>query len=97
MKMTEEFKTKQKKIKEWLEAVMAHKLALDTADSEELGLGLCGETKEVHIYKGIEKIAFYLGLTLTYNPNWDPDGRKGYVKAYYNGVEIYQLWDKGRE
>lgn len=97
MKMTEEFKAEQNKIKTWLEAVMAHKLALDTADSEELGLGLCGEKKEVHIYKGIEKIAFYLGLTLTYNPTWDSNGKKGYIQTYYNGVEIYQLWNKGKE
>ena len=95
MKMTEEFKAKQKEIKEWLEAVMAHKLALDTADSEELGVALCGEKKEVHLYKGIEKIAFYLGLTLTYNPNWDSKSEKGYIQTHYNGVEIYQLWRKG--
>ena len=92
--MTKEFELEQKKVREWIESVMTHKKALAEADSEELGLELCGEKKAVFIYEGIEKIAFYLGLTLTYNPNWDSEGKKGYISTEYKKTEIYELWHK---
>lgn len=93
--MTEEFKEIQTKVREWVETAMAHKQALVEMNNNDLGLDLCGERNDVYTYIGIEKIAFYLGLTLTYNPNWDPEGNRGYISTMYKGIEIYELWGKG--
>ena len=93
--MTEEFKAKQAQVREWVETAIAHQQALVEMNDNDLGLELCGERNNVYTYTGLEKIAFYLGLTLTYNPNWDSEGKRGYMSTMYNGIILYELWDKG--
>ena len=95
MKMTEEFNKTQKRIKDWLNRVVSNKLELQhlaNADDNHLGIELCGTFYDVHIYKGLERMAFYLGQTVTYDPTWSED--KGRMYFMYEGLEVFQLWVK---
>lgn len=84
----------KEKIERWLNKyIETNKTMVKLSDGPE-GIQTCTgyDPEEVHIYKGIEKIAFYLQATITYDPNWDI--RKGRMSIRYNGIEIFQLWDK---
>lgn len=93
--MTKEFELEKQRITEWVESAMRHKQALVDLDCNDLGLRLCGEQNNVHIYRGIEKIASYLGLVLTYIPDWNPENRRGRITTMYKGIELYQIWEWG--
>lgn len=87
------FEQEKKKVERWLIKVIKQKQELLYLAGCNEDLKLCGCDESVHIYKGIEKLAFYLGLTLTYEPSWYGDN--GRITADYNGVFIYQIWKKG--
>lgn len=95
MKMTEEFNKTQKRIKDWLSRVVSDKLELlhlGNADDNHLDIDICGLFCDVHISKGLERIAFYLGQTVTYDPTWSTD--KGRMYFMYEELEVFQLWSK---
>lgn len=89
-----EFEIKRRNIKDWLDSVIQAKKRLEhLSDSHhEFGIRICGEYSEVHIFNGLETIAFYLGQTVTYDPTWSED--KGRMYFMYEGLEVFQLWRK---
>lgn len=98
MNMTKEFNETQKRIKDWLNRVVADRLELlhlGCADDNHLDIEICGLSYDVHIYKGLERIAFYLGRTVTYDPTWSED--KGRMYFMYEGLEVFQLWNKSKQ
>jgi hypothetical protein len=93
--MIAEFEIKRRNIKNWLDSVIQAKKKLkQLSDShyDDFGIELCSEVDEVHIYKGLETIAFYLGKTVIYNPMWSKD--KGRMYFRYDEREVFQLWSK---
>ena len=93
--MSAEFESKKKAVKNWLDRVVKNKTALvqlGKSEYNDFGIELCGYDKSLHIYKGLETIAFYLGKTVSYNPNWDAE--RGYMSFEYKDFHIFQLWDK---
>ena len=94
--MITEFESKQREVKSWLDRVIQHKKALvqlSTSEYNDFDIALCGYDKSLHIYRGLETIAFYLGATIKYNPNWDDERERGYMSFEYKGFHIFQLWD----
>lgn len=84
----------KEKIERWLNKyIEANRIMVKLSNGPE-GIQTCTgyNSKEIHIYKGIEKIAFYLQATITYDPNWLPE--RGKMSIRYNEIEIFQLWDK---
>ena len=99
MKMNADFISEQKKVKQWLEQVIKAKTVLINLDANSLndaGVELCGcNSHSVHMFSGVERVAFYLGVTVKYNPRWDLVKQRGYMSFYYKGFEVFQLWDIG--
>jgi len=59
------------------------------------GIAACGteNLKEIHIFKGIEKIASILGgKTITYDPNYDDV--RGLAYFYHEGIRFFEIWWK---
>lgn len=96
--MNTEFETTRTKIIAWLDEIIKYRnilAGLADGSTNAVGTDLCGyDTLGIHIYRDLEKIAFYLGLTLTYDPNWNSNGngRRGQISAWYKGVKLFQLW-----
>lgn len=84
----------KEKFEDWLKRIIeAHHCFLDLRFGPE-GITLCGmgQRDEIQIYQGLEKLAFYLDIPVTYNPNWDIE--VGEMYFYYNGVKFFELWKK---
>ena len=82
------------KIEDWLKRVIeAHHIVMDLSCGPE-NIRLCTgwERNEIHIFQSLEKLAYYLGVTVTYNPNWDI--QVGEMSFVYHGVRFYELWKK---
>ena len=93
--MTEEFKKKQEAAETWLrEVVQITKMHAKLANTDDFHI--CGVHEDVHLLsEELEALAFYMGLTLTYDPNYyqEHDRRHGRIYTTYKGVEIFALWD----
>lgn len=94
-----ELKRTRLKMRQWIDTTLARKEAIRKLGIKEengLGLELCGiQEKELHMYEGLEKLAFYLGLTIKYEPDWsrnDDNYRLGYMSCSYNGWKLFQIW-----
>ena len=92
--MSAEFEIKRRNIKDWLDLVIQTKKKLEYLSNShhEFGVKLCGEYSEVHMFAGLETIAFYLGQTVIYDPMWSNDRGRMYFR--YEGLEVFQLWSK---
>lgn len=96
--MNIEFETTKNQITLWLDRVIQAKTALlylAEPEDNHIGVTLCGaqlDCSNIHIYAGLEHMAFYLGPTVSYNPAWDE--KKGEMSFMYKGFRIFQLWDK---
>lgn len=97
--MNIEFETIKQQITLYLDRVIQAKTALiylSEPEDNHVGITLCGYSNEdVHIFSGLEHMAFYLGETVTYDPTWD--AQKGRMHFNYKGFEIFQLWIKNKE
>ena len=85
----------REKATKWIEDIISTKSKLrllQELNVDDNSVKLCGVDDSIHVFRGIERIAFYLGKTLTYNPNWDRES--GRMSMYYAGHEIFQIWDK---
>lgn len=85
----------ERKIRNFLDEAIARKREMfKFHKNEELGIALCSdEPYYLHVHAGIERMAYYLGAIVKYNPNWDAE--YGHISFTYNGVEVFQLWEKG--
>lgn len=95
------FETKVQLIQDWLDRQI--QIAKNRIANEKLSFGedesiqFCGviHEKALHIYEGIEKLAFYLRATITYNPVFAPEyPDRGEAYFYYNGWRIFEIWTK---
>lgn len=85
-------KTKKEAV-EFIETMLGLQLAVEAiANSDEDVVACTGCRKhEIHIHRGIEKMALLLGVVLTYDPNWSED--RGEISCNYGNVRLFQLWD----
>lgn len=93
--MSAEFESKKKAVKNWLDRVVKSKIALiqlGKPEYNDFDAKLCGEYGAIHMYAGLETIAFYLEQTVVYDPRWSED--KGRMYFMYEGIEVFQLWSK---
>ena len=93
--MSAEFEIKRRNIKDWLDRVIQAKKELahlSASYHDDFGVKLCGEYGDIHMYAGLETIAFYLGKTVIYDPRWGTD--RGRMYFMYEGFEVFQLWSK---
>jgi len=94
-----EFESKRVGAKNWLDNVVKHQKALlhyGNKNYNEFGITIAGLEKSIHIYNNgnnsLETLAFYLGKTITYEPNvYDDMGRMSFE---YDGFTVFQLWEK---
>lgn len=95
--MTDEFKKKQEAIETWLrEIVQITKIHAKLANTDDFHV--CGVHENVHLLsEELEMLAFYMGLTLTYDPNYYQDQKCGRIHTTYKGVEIFAIWDLSSE
>lgn len=55
------------------------------------------EQNKIHM-RNLDVLADALGLTVTYNPNWDDRyPNRGIITTKYKGYELYELWIKEAE
>lgn len=85
------------KIREWLDCLIWMNENLKEKEDFDEDISTCySYDSTIHIFKGLEKIAFYIGATIIYNPHWDSCGKKGKMSFRYRGYEVFQLWTLSR-
>ena len=85
------------KIRKWLDCLI--RMTENLKRKEDFNEDICtcnNYDGAIHIFKGLEKIAFYIGATIIYDPNWNPDGKRGKMSFQYRGHEVFQLWTLSR-
>lgn len=88
-----ELELRAKHIENWLDRTIKAQLFLRCCESLNNEIEVIVPTSdELHIYKGLELIAFYLGKTITYDPNWNNE--RGEMSLMYKDWKIFQLWDR---
>ena len=79
-------------IENWLNTLISLNNELQIRRKFNENIRICGGCdNEIHIYEGLEIMAFYLRKTITYDPNC----AEGYGKMYFyhNGYKIFELWE----
>jgi hypothetical protein len=89
------FESKKKVIERWLDQLIHRMQALENTRKCSIdGIEACGFWWDgsIHIYHGLEVLAFYLQKTVIYNGNWTDDAGRMYFD--YNGHKVFELWKK---
>ena len=84
----------KEKIEKWLDKyIEANKIVIELSKGPE-DISTCTgyDDKKIHIYHGLEKLAFYLQATITYDPNWDSE--MGRMSIRYKDHELFEIWMK---
>lgn len=84
----------------YVEEVILHVSALERLGGkigDDIRLCSFGQN-QVHVFKGLEKLAFALRKTITYTPAEDRyDDYCGQMSFEYKGYKFFELWDRDGE
>lgn len=97
----QQFNYPKGKVQEWLDSIIHHQESLEALANDNtngVNTSLClGHThKAIHVWGGVERLAYYLGATLTYDPKYIPHAGKGCVSFEYKGYKVFELWEIGK-
>jgi len=91
----EKIEQKKQEIEKWLNIQIAGRLVIEQNRTFKDDIMVADAIEHrIHIYSGLDILAFYLGAVVTYCPNWyEGEGQKYFIYKGFKVFEIYNVED----